>query len=398
MDRATPSFDKTCRLSLISRSIWLLISAVILGCGTVNAQEKPFFRESVAAGRAIPNPNDLLATLAFTRHKSVQIFLKLDARQQEWLNELLLKTEGVPTVVETTEFYTQPSELRDLEFRKAVHMKADAELANRREMATEMLDPVQQEKLRLVALFAEVRRVGLKASLLEGFLGEALELNDGQKQSIEFILAKIARQYKNDMTFVIQTVEADLTKTLSPEQVEKWSKLLGPAFYFEPTESEARIKRVMANYGRKYGNYNPRSPASLSSIVVRREVTEELNLSEEQMAMLESLRPSSPVTSQFLQQLNPTQSRRLSQLEYRYEIFQMGIHYSLTDGRLGKALEITKSQAQAILDQRLAHSNLVREAVDKNTRTALIAICNQLNSDQRTLVESLSQVNCDGLE
>jgi hypothetical protein len=154
----------------------------------------------------------------------------------------------------------------------------------------------------------------------------------------------------------------------------------------------------MANYGRKYGNYNPRSPASLSSIVVRREVTEELNLSAEQMAMLESLRPSSPVTSQFLQQLNPTQSRRLSQLEYRYEIFQMGIHYSLTDGRLGKALEITKSQAQAILDQRLAHSNLVREAVDKNTRTALIAICNQLNSDQRTLVESLSQVNCDGLE
>ncbi|MFN7840441.1 MAG: hypothetical protein ACK5N9_01865 [Pirellula sp.] len=144
-----------------------MISAVILGCGTVNAQEKPFFRESVAAGRAIPNPNDLLATLAFTRHKSVQIFLKLDARQQEWLNELLLKTEGVPTVVETTEFYTQPSELRDLEFRKAVHMKADAELANRREMATEMLDPVQQEKLRLVALFAEVRRVGLKASLLE---------------------------------------------------------------------------------------------------------------------------------------------------------------------------------------------------------------------------------------
>jgi hypothetical protein len=398
MDSVTPSSDKTFRVSLKSRSIWLLISTVLLGYGTTKAQEKPAFDESVAAGKAIPNPNDLLETLAFTRHQSVQNFLNLDTKQREWIDDLLLKTQGVPSGVETTSFYTKESDFRDLEYRKTIQRLAAEIRTKRREMAAEMLDPVQQEKLRLVALFAEVRRTGLKASLLEGFLGETLELNDGQKQSIEISLAKIARQYKNDMTAVIKSIETDLTATLSPEQVEKWSKLIGPAFYFEPTESEARIKRVMANYGRKYGNYNPRSPASLSSIVVRREVTEELNLSAEQMAMLESLRPSSPVTSQFLQQLNPAQSRRLSQLEYRYEIFQMGIHYSLTEGRLGKALEITKSQAQAILDQRLAHSNLVREAVDKNTRTALIAICNQLNSDQRTLVESLSQVNCDGLE
>ncbi|MFN7840709.1 MAG: hypothetical protein ACK506_23995, partial [Pirellula sp.] len=366
MDSVTPSSDKTFRVSLKSRSIWLLISTVLLGYGTTKAQEKPAFDESVAAGKAIPNPNDLLETLAFTRHQSVQNFLNLDTKQREWIDDLLLKTQGVPSGVETTSFYTKESDFRDLEYRKTIQRLAAEIRTKRREMAAEMLDPVQQEKLRLVALFAEVRRTGLKASLLEGFLGETLELNDGQKQSIEISLAKIARQYKNDMTAVIKSIETDLTATLSPEQVEKWSKLIGPTFYFESTESEARIKRVMANHGRKYGNYNPRSPASLSSIVVRREVTEELNLSAEQMAMLESLRPSSPVTSQFLQQLNPAQSRRLSQLEYRYEIFQMGIHYSLTDGRLGKALEITKSQAQAILDQRLAHSNLVREAVDKN--------------------------------
>jgi hypothetical protein len=335
-------------------SAFILAFSIAVVCVPERLRGQVPYSESVARDHVVPNPNSLLACLAFARHDSVKRFLNLDAEQTKWVDELLLETGGTPATY-TISFDAEIEINQDV--RNQIRENGPLIVAEREAKALEVLDPQQRDRLRFVTLFMEVKRAGIRESLMTGFVGDELGINQGQRQAIENALVKLDEQKRAELIALGKKIEDDLTSELSLEQQCLWRKIVGKDFRFVETEKEKRRNRVMAAMGRKPFVPNPAETIDLIPLLQRSDVAEELEMTEEQVSAFKNASRTRASTKWVNSLLTNKQQVRAKELVFRYEVFCMGVHKALSEGHLGKALGITKSQAEPILKRIPEHQS-----------------------------------------
>jgi hypothetical protein len=354
-----------------------------------------FYSESVSNGHVTPNPDNLLDCLAFVRHDSVKRYLKLDDEQSKWVEDLLRDTGGDPGSYSVS--FSSETEIAKLD-RNQVLATARNVVAARESIALAMIDPVQRDKLRFVTLFVEVKRWGIRESLLKGFVGEELGLSEGQYQLIADKLDLLEKERQSEMRSIGKKIESDIVSEITAEQQELWKKSVGNDFQFLETEQEKRMHRAFAAMGRKPVIPNPDALRECVILLQRQDVAQELMHSDEQSSSFKKASRSMTDPAWVSSMLNDKQLVRVKQLAFRYEAFRIGIHKSMSDGYLGKTLGISKSQADAILKLMPEHQRLVIAAEHESIKKCLLGLSERLDKHQKSTLAQIIQVNCEGVE
>jgi hypothetical protein len=393
MSKRVSGYDLNSRVLKTLFVFQILVSLCFLFDGRLLGQVD--YSESVASGRVTPSPDSLLGCLAFARYDSVKKYLNLDKEQSKWVDNLLKETGGDPVSFEMT--FNSSADIAKVD-RKKLGETARTVVAAREAMAFEMLDPNQRDKLRFVTLFVEVKRWGLREALMNGFVGEELKLSEGQYQLIGDKLDSLEKERQVAMKSIGKKIEGDLSAELSREQQELWKKAIGKEFQFSETEQEKRMQRVMSAMGRKTFIPNPDVIRECMILLQRNDVAEELELSDEQVSLFKKASRSMADPQWINKMLNDKQLLRVKQLAFRFEVFRIGIHKALNGGHLGTVMEITKSQADSILKSMPEHQRLVVSAEHESIKKCLRALSESLDKQQKSTLEQIVQVNCEGVE
>ena len=122
----------------------------------------------------------------------------------------------------------------------------------------EILLPEQAQRFAQVALRAEVYRSGLGVALLNGRLGNEVEIYENQRANLMDKFVAIEQRTKLEIERIRRQAELSMMNELSAEQRLQVDQALGKYFsYYEPTDFEKR-EALRADAAKRYQQFAPK--------------------------------------------------------------------------------------------------------------------------------------------
>lgn len=187
-------------------------------------------------GRAIPDPCLKAAVVLLTRNKSIAKEIRLDHNTSSALSKFFKDVQ------------TSESEaVRDLsrnqagKFTKEQFDKVVVSIRGKNEsQLEEILDPVQLSRLKEIAFRVEAKRIGLKAALMTGYLGEHIGIEESQKAALAQRAEAIETKSIEAIKLIVANTRSELFRELTPSQRDKAERLLGKVFLFSEVSVSER--------------------------------------------------------------------------------------------------------------------------------------------------------------
>jgi hypothetical protein len=373
-----------------------IVNPVVFGQGTGPVD---ITIDVTAPGRVIPDPNNIEGLVHFLRNKSIAKELNFDEQQRGEVEKLLRETGGSLTAFSTPGVPGQTLE----EYKAVVALKK----AKNRLAFEALLDPKQEARLVQIAYHVEIARIGMGESLINGFFGENVGVENYQKSALSTVSAAIEREAVNS----IKTVALELRKRFCEEELtlqqrEQLDELLGKWFLF--VENPGRDSTL------DFAIPNPDSKKALLSLLNNRSVATELGLTGERQELLrhakkrlsqysneagaiaiqlqinqeEKSKLDSEVESAVVNLFSEEEWQRLRQVAFQVEIAKIGIAKALLGGRLGKQIEIEKAQRDSIAKSEAGEIKLL-ETIGKVRQVANKKMLKELPALQRERAEKI---------
>jgi hypothetical protein len=313
------------------------------------AQETAFAWAEVVSsslpGRVTNDPKDTLNNVSLLRNKSIRDHIDLMKDQAKDLNGLLISARGslaVFTTVQASSKRAPPK--RDPEYKN----KVTDELARRRRLVSEILSPVQMDRLVQACFRLEAHRLGLGNAILNGFLGDELKVAPDQLLGLRIAFEAIEKDQSREFQMQLKIASDEFVNLLPEEQQILAVKLFGKGFSFIDTPFLMN-KLGSVTLGKHMSSLpSPSNRKMLSCLLINPSVAREIGLDIDQ---LEKLRFYSDFptrgsfnSSQLMelsgmceQMLSDKEIARLEQMLYQIEVSRMGFERALRFGHLKKA-------------------------------------------------------------
>ena len=111
--------------------------------------------------------------------------------------------------------------------------KRDKIIASKSEVMDEVLTPPQRQRLTQIAYNLEISEVGIVDSLVFGRLGNAIGLEDSQREQIILLGKKIKEEQRSFWMELEKELERNLFEELAPEQRVNAFKIIGEPYFFQ---------------------------------------------------------------------------------------------------------------------------------------------------------------------
>ncbi len=335
---------------IVFTTVLLFLAPVLFGQGTV------------AIGRSIPDPQKKMSIAQFLSNKSVVKELGLDDKAQKAIQELLTANNGD---LVNLSFYggTGMPKLGNIKARAAMIRQENESIYD------DIIDPIQQDRLREIVYQIELARVGPAEALLNGFLGRDVGVEVYQKPALKIVADAAESRAKTLIKEIISAARGEVVSELSASQRERAKRLLGSDFEFVDERPTVRFEYKLPGFSVP----DPGSLIATAGLAMKKSIRREIGLDPNVERTLDKLhrdaRGSGPLASvrdrrdavskivyeelqqQVEEMFTPSQKTRLSQLAYHVEIARIGLIRALTEGYFGKELEIDENQKTTLFEK-----------------------------------------------
>lgn len=318
-----------------------------------------FAQGTAAIGRSIPDPQRKMSIAQFLSNRSVVKELKLDDQAQKAIQQLLTENNG--DLVNVT-FYggTGMPKLGNIKAKAAMIRQANEAKYD------DIINPIEQDRLRQLVYQIELARVGPAEALLAGFLGRDVGVEVYQKAALRIIADAAESRAKILIKKIVSTAREEVLSELSAAQREQAKSVLGSDFEFVDDRMTSRFEYKIPGFAVP----DPDSLIATAGLAMKKSIRMEIWLKPDTERTLDKLHKDSrgrPLASfrdgrddvskityeelqlQVEEVFTSSQKTRLSQLAYRVEIARIGLIRALTEGYLGKKLEIGEKQKTTLL-------------------------------------------------
>ncbi len=285
--------------------------------------------------------------------------LKLDDQAQKAIQQLLTENNG--DLVNVT-FYggTGMPKLGNIKAKAAMIRQANEAKYD------DIINPIEQDRLRQLVYQIELARVGPAEALLAGFLGRDVGVEVYQKAALRIIADAAESRAKILIKKIVSTAREEVLSELSAAQREQAKSVLGSDFEFVDDRMTSRFEYKIPGFAVP----DPDSLIATAGLAMKKSIRMEIWLKPDTERTLDKLHKDSrgrPLASfrdgrddvskityeelqlQVEEVFTSSQKTRLSQLAYRVEIARIGLIRALTEGYLGKKLEIGEKQKTTLL-------------------------------------------------
>jgi transcriptional regulator of met regulon len=344
-----------------------------------------FAQGFVSLGMSIPDPNKKLQIAQFLANKTVVKAIGLNSEERAAIEQLLAENNGD---LANVTFGGSGSKIPSFAELKAKSAKMRQENERRLD---EILDPIQQDRLRQIVYQIEISRIGPAEALITGFLGKEVGVETYQKTAMRIVAESADVRAKRSILEIVSASRESVIAELSATQRSRIKDLFGSTFDF--LDQMQTIKFEYREPG--FAIPTPNSLMAVVGLAMNDSIAKEIGLSPEARSALEKLHKDSrrpkeapgplaeigfrkdelskticlEIQNQVEELLTVKQKQRLQQLAYHVETSRIGLIAALLSGYLGKELGLDSQQKLAL--ERANEE--IQEKADANILRVLIA-------------------------
>ena len=345
---------------------------------------------------SIPDPESDLDVFSFAKNRSVAKEIGLSEESYLAMTKLLQESGGSldkPTltvgIADATGFSEQ--ELKLIRpTGEQIKTWISTRIKDNSDQVESILSPSQRDRLRQIAYWIEISRVGLAEALTDGFLGKNSGVENYQVEALRIRAQSIESNLINALRKTVTETQEEYLANLTGEQVEATRKAIGAAFIFR------NIDNSLSKFP------DPESKSSYEILLQSKDVAIELRLEEREQDELINLFKSKRVrmngkkaseiknymkeVDQKLQEkidelLDPHQVDRIKQIGFQLEISKVGFVESMVNGYLGKKVGLNEDQKRTLRNRAPA----IEKKSNESIATLLNAACEELLAELHPL-------------